>query len=670
MQIFAKNLNQNRLKISTVTSLSIFLILILLNPIYKISGPGIADRLEQKTNTREIGITDDFGLKINSTLIELLNWRNFRGDLENTGKSQLSEIPQSNQTLWIFNAKNPIKSSPAVANKRVYFATTNGTVICLSSEDGTELWRNKLEPIEYSSPSIGENRLIIGTSNGGVFCLNSSTGKIIWNISTGNLIESSPKIYNEMVYICSYDSNLYILNLTTGDRIWNFSTGERVHISPAISNDRIYIGGCGGILYGLFIENKTNVCEYNTGNFIVSSPAVMGDKVFFGTYDTGIFCVDATTGKLFWNNPIQGAIKSSPSVSDEMVIFADTMGKIYSYDISNGELVWTYNTGSEIYSSPAIAQDKVVVGSKDKLIYCLNLTTGDPIWNFTTEGSVESSPALAYNRIFIGSDDGNLYCFGKLPNASITKPRHLGEITKSELEIIGYAGVETGMIAGVEVKVNSGQWVKANGTVNWNINLNMSCLENGVHTIYYHAFDGVAFSEVLSLDIILNLTINETPGSSIPKISIISPSHLQETNTTNVILDGNASVKGGEIKFVEVKLDSGPWLRTNGTNNWSITLNMSNQLDGLHVISSRAFDGKNYSQRKWISIIYSPIGDNGGKPDNGNETNGNITNNGKDKVKESEPAIEFSTLLLIISIIVSFIIIMAVILNYGKTKYS
>ena len=197
---------------------------------------------------------------------------------------------------------------------------------------------------------------------------------------------------------------------------------------------------------------------------------------------------------------------------------------IKCYDAYSGEFNWSFQTGSTIYSSPAIANNKVVIGSGDHSIYCLNLTTGEQVWNFTTNGIVDSSPALAYSKVFIGSDDGNLYCFGSeeepehpVPFALLVNPQNLEEVSaeNSELEINGYAETEVGDIEYVEVSLDSGPWMKANGTSNWSLRINISGLTNGSHSISNRAFNGIKYSGDQSIQfIVFHPDNNDTPNGT------------------------------------------------------------------------------------------------------------------------------------------------------------
>jgi outer membrane protein assembly factor BamB len=449
---------------------------------------------------------------------QLDSWSTFRGGIEHNGISINSDIPENNQTLWIFNANNSIKSSPTIIDGFVYFGTVNGTILCLSSENGSEVWRQKVERIEYSSPTISNGFLVIGTTSGNVYCLNSTTGEIIWDFSTDGDIQGSPTILNDSVFVTSYDGNIYSLNLFNGSLNWNITTNGWVHTSPTIWNGIIYFGGCDGFVHAVY-ANGTSFWDFNTQDYVISTPAVYNGSLYFGTHSNKIFCLDAITKEIIWENSTEGPIRASPAISGNYIVFADWNSNIYNFNSNTGELIWRFKTGNKIYSSPAIADDKLVFGSDDFTIYCLYLDNGTEVWSYITNDPVESSPALSGNRIYIGSSDGNLYCFGSekvqinFPKITIMNPINDQEITSFELEINGKTTPGDQPIMDVEVRLNSGNWLKANGTDDWKITLNLTGLSNDDHRVWARSFDGKHYSAESSIEFKLNYTVQDNDGS-------------------------------------------------------------------------------------------------------------------------------------------------------------
>ena len=340
-------------------------------------------------------------------------WPMFRHDLTHSGFS--TDIgPEKNDVLWSYKEASFWFSSPAVANDKVYFGSTDNKVYCLNADTGGKIWDYTTGDDVHSSPAVANGNVYIGSRDNKVYCLNADTGAKIWSYTTGYCVDSSPAVANGKVYIGSNDNKVYCLNADTGGKIWEYTTGGVICSSPAIVNNKIYFGSWDYKFYCLNSETGGKIWEYTTGGVIcTSSPSIVYGKVYFGSNDNKVYCLNADTGAKFWTYTTGSNVAgSSPAVADGKVYIGSTDNKVYCLNADTGGKIWTYATGDIIcHSSPAVANGKVYIGSNDNKVYCLNADTGGKIWDYTTGGIVCSSPAISNGKVYIGSDAG-LYCFG------------------------------------------------------------------------------------------------------------------------------------------------------------------------------------------------------------------------------------------------------------------
>ena len=305
-------------------------------------------------------------------------WPMFQHDLSHSGYST-STAPETNNVLWDYTTGNEVRSSPAVADGKVY----------------------------------------IGSLDYKVYCLNAETGTKIWDFTTGGYVTSSPAVADGKVYIGSWgssDNKIYCLNAETGLWIWDYTaTVIYVYSSPAVANGKVYIGASNKI-YCLNADTGAKIWDYTTGNEVRSSPAVADGKVYIGSLDYKVYCLNAETGTKIWDFTTGGYVDSTPAVTDGKVYIGSCGYKVYCLDANTGAKIWDYTADHTVSSSPAVANEKVYVGSRDNKVYCLNANTGVNIWNYTTGSDVLSSPAVADGKVYIGSCDGTVYCFGSAGN--------------------------------------------------------------------------------------------------------------------------------------------------------------------------------------------------------------------------------------------------------------
>jgi len=71
---------------------------------------------------------------------------------------------------------------------------------------------------------------------------------------------------------------------------------------------------------------------------------------------------------------------------------------------------WETRLGGKL-TSPVVAEGKLLVASVDShTVHALDASTGQPVWSFTAGGRVDSPPTIWRGRALFGSADGYVYC--------------------------------------------------------------------------------------------------------------------------------------------------------------------------------------------------------------------------------------------------------------------
>ena len=84
------------------------------------------------------------------------------------------------------------------------------------------LWTFKTQGAIRSSPAIAQGRVFVGSNDRHLYALDFATGKQIWAVTNSDAIESSPLALNGTIYVGANDANLYAFNAATGKQLWKF----------------------------------------------------------------------------------------------------------------------------------------------------------------------------------------------------------------------------------------------------------------------------------------------------------------------------------------------------------------------------------------------------------------------------------------------------------------
>lgn len=135
----------------------------------------------------------------------------------------------SNKPIWVFQAENSIRSSPAVdkENRRVIFGDQSGNIYSIQiSRQGkvfsqpwyTEPLKEGLSSEFKAGPAISSPNVIVASRNGNVNALSLSNGAKQWTRSLGTVqIEGTPSVANGKILIGTFGGTMYMLNAENGD---------------------------------------------------------------------------------------------------------------------------------------------------------------------------------------------------------------------------------------------------------------------------------------------------------------------------------------------------------------------------------------------------------------------------------------------------------------------
>ena len=163
----------------------------------------------------------------------------------------------------------------------------------------------------------------------------------------------------------------------------------------------------------------------------------------------------------------------------------------------------------------------------------------------------------------------------------------------------------------VYVKIgDSGEWLSANGTVEWEYKWHTKTLPNGQVTLFAKCRDTIGYSEPAAVTV--NIVNSETPNQP-PDVSILYPNEGTELWEI-VTVRGTATDSDGSVEKVFVGLDltqtyppwpgsETDWIHAQGTYDWSLTLDLNGLDEGKHEIAACAWDGTDFSTIEVCQVL-------------------------------------------------------------------
>ncbi len=154
---------------------------------------------------------------------------------------------------WKFNnAMSWVISSPAVAQGKVFFATSDSALYhVVEAATGKSVVKQEDKAYMFSSPTIAGDVVLIGVLNGSLAARDRNSGELLWEFQTeaskqnkGWVLTADRKFNGPMLYYSSWRE----APVVSTDR--QFSIGA-IFSTPLVANGVVYFGSTDGNLYAI-----------------------------------------------------------------------------------------------------------------------------------------------------------------------------------------------------------------------------------------------------------------------------------------------------------------------------------------------------------------------------------------------------------------------------------
>jgi outer membrane protein assembly factor BamB len=306
---------------------------------------------------------------------------------------------------WRFYADGPVRFAPVVYKNKLYFASDDGYLYCLNTEDGSLIEKFLAGPA--TNKVIGNDRLVG-----------------MWPVRGG------PVLYDDTIYFSAsiwpfMGTFIYAIDAETADIIWtNSGSGStylmQPHSSPAFAGvapqgylvateDKLLLAG-GRSVPAAYDRGTGKFLYYHLnkyGKMGVCKVMASGDYFF-------------NDGSIYKLSDGIGTSRAPASVIADNIIIGMRSNKVVAYQIESGAKsrkdIWQTDTLPQLDSIHIAAGSRVYASGEDGTIIAIDIPAGnnraEVSWQTKVDGEVWSMVA-ADGKLFAATLEGRLYCFAE-----------------------------------------------------------------------------------------------------------------------------------------------------------------------------------------------------------------------------------------------------------------
>jgi len=306
---------------------------------------------------------------------------------------------------WCFYAHGPVRFAPVVYKDKLYFASDDGYLYCLNTDDGSLIEKFLAGPAV--NKVIGNDRLVG-----------------MWPVRGG------PVLYDGTIYFAAsiwpfMGTFIHAINAETADIIWtNSGSGStylmQPHSSPAFA-------GVAPQGYLVATEDKLLVAggrsvpaayDRRTGKFLYYHLNKYGKMGVCKVMASGDYFFN--DGSIYKLSDGIGISRATSSVIADDIIIGMRNNAVVAYQLEPGAKsakdIWQTKTLPQLDRIHIAAGSRVYGSGKDGTIIAIDIPAGnnqaDVSWQAKVDGEVWSMLA-ADSKLFVVTLEGKLYCFAE-----------------------------------------------------------------------------------------------------------------------------------------------------------------------------------------------------------------------------------------------------------------
>jgi len=284
--------------------------------------------------------------------------------------------------------------TPIIEDGRIYAHFGHMGTACLDT-NGNVLWRQtdlKYDPPHGNgcSPILVDDKLIFscdGENDAFVAALNKTTGKVSWKVKrsktkAGNKFSHSTSLLidenGRKAVICPGSGAVWAYNPDNGKEIWSvfYGSGFSVVPRPVHGHDMVFIGTGYGManVYAIRTGGNGNVTKTHLawstkrGAPLTPSMLLIGKELYFFSDNGLATCVDAVTGRQYWQERIGGRFSASPVFADGRIYITSEKGKTYIIKAATKFKILAENDLKQrTFASPALSGRALFIRTESHL---------------------------------------------------------------------------------------------------------------------------------------------------------------------------------------------------------------------------------------------------------------------------------------------------------------
>jgi outer membrane protein assembly factor BamB len=333
-----------------------------------------------------------------------------------------------------------IVASPVAKDGRVFVIDSDQQVFAFDAGSGQRIWDVRLQSDNDRRDkhsvggglAIAGDKLIVGSGFAYVVALKLEDGSEVWRRRVDTPMSGSAAIMGDRAYLTSTNNEFYALDVNTGEIMWtDQAIAESARVlsspSPAVTPDILTVPFSSGELIAyvpangrrLWSDTLTTIGRYtplSAINDIAGRPTIQDGIVYAASHSGVLAAIDARSGARIWDSAFGS--RQGPVIQGNFLFIVGTGGKVACFNKIDGKIVWVrdlpeFRNEKEkknriVWIGPLVASGRLIVASSQGDVIALSPQNGETVGELKVGQPVYIEPIAASGKIFVLTDKGTL----------------------------------------------------------------------------------------------------------------------------------------------------------------------------------------------------------------------------------------------------------------------
>ena len=333
------------------------------------------------------------------------------------------------------SSRNKILSQPVIYNDNIYFIDADSNIISYSLINKKTNWKKNITLKGDKGHSIGgglavyKNKLLVNSPYGEIICLSLENGNEIWLKDIDIPIRSSPTIFDNKVFSLTLSNKLMAIDIDEGTVLWEhqgiFNNTTLLNSPKVAVDDNIVIAAySNGDYFGLNSINGKQIwrntfidieIKETTNSFtdIDAIPVIKENFVILASAIGKVTLINKKTGSRVWTREFYSS--HTPAVNGNSVFLINNNKEIFCLDLISGGTRWSMQIDEklsgnnfDIWYSPILINNKLMIVGGDKKILIIDPYLGSIEKIKTLSDLPSSSPFVVKEKLYLMLKNGDI----------------------------------------------------------------------------------------------------------------------------------------------------------------------------------------------------------------------------------------------------------------------